>query len=106
VPLHLLDEAAAEGLLHARHEPAQGLLLGRLRRQNDENPPVYKLITMLVAAIPIILFLKTIFGRSRTMKLAAADFRRQIDYLVWVILLAIGCGIVYSVGKLIYSTWN
>ena len=68
---------------------------------------MYKLITILVAAIPIILFLRTIlFGRSKAMKLAVSDFRKQIDYLVWVILLAIGCGIVYSVGKLIYSMWN
>ena len=68
---------------------------------------MYKLITILVAAIPIILFLRTIFfGRSKAMKLAVSDFRKQIDYLVWVILLAIGCGIVYSVGKLIYSLWN
>ena len=68
---------------------------------------MYKLITILAAAIPIILFLRTIFfGRSKAMKLAVSDFRKQIDYLVWVILLAIGCGIVYSVGKLIYSMWN
>ena len=68
---------------------------------------MYKLITILVAAIPIILFLRTIFfGRSKAMKLAVSNFRKQIDYLVWVILLAIGCGIVYSVGKLIYSLWN
>ena len=68
---------------------------------------MYKLITILVAAIPIILFLRTIFfGRSKAMKLAVSDLRKQIDYLVWVILLAIGCGIVYSVGKLIYSMWN
>ena len=68
---------------------------------------MYKLITILVAAIPIILFLRTIFfGRSKAMKLAVSDFRKQIDYLVWVILLAIGCGIVYSVGKLTYSLWN
>jgi hypothetical protein len=37
------------------------------------------------AAIPIILFLTIFFGRSKAMK---------IDYLVWVILFAIGCGIV------------
>ena len=68
---------------------------------------MYKLITILVAAIPIILFLRTVFfGRSKAMKLAVSDFRKQIDYLVWVILFAIGCGIVYSVGKLIYSLWN
>ena len=68
---------------------------------------MYKLITILAAAIPIILFLKAIFfGRSKAMKLAISDFRKQIDYLVWMILFVIGCGIVYSVGKLIYSLWN
>jgi hypothetical protein len=67
---------------------------------------VFKLLTILAAAIPIILFLRTIFGRSKAVRLAASDFRKQVDYLVWVILLAVGCGIVYSVGKLIYSLWS
>jgi hypothetical protein len=64
---------------------------------------VFKLITILVAAIPIILFLKSIFGRSKAVQLAASDFKKQVDLLVWVILFAVGCGIVYAVGKLIYS---
>jgi hypothetical protein len=68
---------------------------------------VYKLITILVAAIPIIMFLRAIFfGRPKAMKLAISDFKKQIDYLVWMILFAIGCGIVYSVGKMLYSFWN
>ena len=68
---------------------------------------MYKLITILAAAIPIILFLRAIFfGRSKAMTLAVADFRKRIDYLVWMILFAIGCGIVYAVAKLIYSLWN
>jgi hypothetical protein len=67
---------------------------------------VFKLITILVAAIPIVLFLRTMFGRSKVMKQAASDFRKQVDLLVWVILLAVGCGIVYAVGKMIYSLWS
>ena len=67
---------------------------------------MFKLITILVAAIPIILFLRTMFGRSKAMQLAASDFRKQVDLLVWVILFAVGCGIVYAVGKLIYSLWS
>jgi hypothetical protein len=68
---------------------------------------MYKLITILVAAIPIVLFVRAVFfRRSKVLKVAASDFRRQVDYLVWVILLAIGCGIVYSVGRLIYSAWS
>jgi hypothetical protein len=67
---------------------------------------VFKLLTIIAAAIPIILFLRTIFGRSKAVRLAASDFQKQVDYLVWVILLAVGCGIVYSVGKLIYTLWS
>jgi hypothetical protein len=68
---------------------------------------MYKLITILVAVIPIVLFLKTaFFGRSQAMKQASAEFRRQIDYLVWVILFFIACGIVYSTIHLIYPIWK
>jgi hypothetical protein len=68
---------------------------------------VYKLITIIAAAIPVILFVKTVFfGQSKVMKAAVSDFRKQIDYLVWAILIAIGAGVVFSVGKLIYSMWS
>jgi ABC-type phosphate/phosphonate transport system permease subunit len=68
---------------------------------------MYKLITILVAAIPIVLFLKTaFFGRSQAMKQASADLRRQIDYLVWAILFIVACGILYSTVHLIYPMWK
>ena len=65
-----------------------------------------KLIAILVAAIPIILFLRTVFGRSQVMKQAAADLRRQIDYLVWGILIFVACGVAYSVVNLIHPIWK
>jgi hypothetical protein len=40
------------------------------------------------------------------MKEASASFRRQVDYLVWAILLLVGCALVYSVGTLLYSIWK
>jgi hypothetical protein len=65
---------------------------------------MFKLIVFLAAAIPIILFLRTVFlGRSKVIKEASANFRRQVDYLVWAILFAVGCSLVYSVWRLIYS---
>ena len=63
---------------------------------------MYKLIAILVAAIPVILFLRTVFGRSQAMKRASSELRRQIDYMVWAILFFILCGIVYSVVNLIH----
>lgn len=66
-----------------------------------------KLITFLAAAIPIILFLKTVlFGKSKVMREASAAFRKQVDYLVWGILFLVGCALTYTVGTLIYSFWK
>lgn len=68
---------------------------------------MYKLITILAAAIPIILFLKTvIFGKSKVLREATSEFRRQVDYLVWGFVFLIGCALVYSVGTLIHSMWK
>jgi hypothetical protein len=63
-----------------------------------------KAITLLAASIPVILFLKNLFfRRSKVLQQASAEFRKQIDYLVWGILILIGFGLLYSVGRLIYS---
>ena len=62
---------------------------------------MYKLISIILAAIPVILFLRTIFMGHLKRSQAVSDFRKQIDYLVWIILILIGCGLVYSLGKLI-----
>ena len=62
---------------------------------------MYKLISIILAAIPVILFLRTIFMGQLKRSQAVSEFRKQIDYLVWIILILIGCGFVYSLGKLI-----
>jgi hypothetical protein len=68
---------------------------------------MYKLITILAAAIPVILFLKTVFfGKSKVMREASASFRKQVDYLVWGIVVLVGGVLTYSVGSLIYSFWK
>jgi hypothetical protein len=64
---------------------------------------MYKLIGIVLVAIPVILFLRTIFMGQLKRSQAVSDFKKQIDYLVWIILILIGCGLVYSIGKLILS---
>ena len=64
---------------------------------------MYKLISIILAAIPVILFLRTILLGQLKRSRAVSEFRKQIDYLVWIILILIGCGLVYSIGKLILS---
>jgi hypothetical protein len=62
---------------------------------------MYKLIGIVLAAIPVVLFLRSIFTtRSKTRSQAVSHFKKQIDYLVWGILFLIGCEIVYFIGTL------
>jgi hypothetical protein len=65
---------------------------------------MYKLITILVAAIPVVLFLRNIFTtRSKTRSQAVSNFKKQVDYLVWAILISIGLEIAYLIGKLVLN---
>lgn len=68
---------------------------------------MFKLIAFVVAAMPVILFAKAIFfGKSKKASQAVAEFKKQVDRLVWVILFFIGCGVVYAIAKLIYQFWT
>jgi hypothetical protein len=63
---------------------------------------MYKLITILMAAIPVVLFLRNVFTtRSKVRSQAVSNFKKQVDYLVWAILILIGCEIAYLIGKLV-----
>jgi hypothetical protein len=62
-----------------------------------------KLIGIIVAAMPVILFARAIFMGSKQRAHAVSNFRKQVDYAVWAILFMIGLVLVFSVGKLIYD---
>ena len=65
---------------------------------------MYKLIGIILAAAPIVLFLRAILkGQLKKRSQGLSDFTKQMDYLVWAVLFLIGCGVAYSIGKLIYQ---
>ena len=35
---------------------------------------------------------------------AVSDFKKHMDYVFWVIMLVVGCGVIYSLGKLLYQS--
>jgi hypothetical protein len=69
-------------------------------------PVMYKIIGIILAVMPVVLFLRAIFMRSKKRSQAVSEFKKQLDYAVWLILFFIGCAVVYSVGKLIYQFWT
>jgi hypothetical protein len=62
-----------------------------------------KLIGVIVAVLPAILFVRALFMGSQRRRQAASDFRRQVDYVVWAILAMIGLFLVFAVGRLVYG---
>ena len=64
-----------------------------------------KFIGIVLALMPIVLFLRAMFMRSKKTSQAVSEFKKQLDYVVWLILFFIGCAIVYAVAKLIYQYW-
>ena len=63
-----------------------------------------KLIGLIVAAMPVILFARAMFMGSQRRSQAVSNFRKQVDYAMWAILFMIGLGLVFfSLGKLIYD---
>jgi hypothetical protein len=60
-----------------------------------------KLVWIILVLMPVVLFLRTFFTvQSKKRSQAVSNFKKQIDYLVWAILLLIACEIVYFVGTL------
>jgi hypothetical protein len=62
-----------------------------------------KLIGIIMAAMPVILFVRAMFMGSKKRSQAVSNFKKQVDYAVWAILFMIGCGVAFSIGKLIYD---
>jgi hypothetical protein len=66
-----------------------------------------KIIALIAAAIPLILFLRTVFGGRQT-KLGQAlrEFKKQIDLAIYLFLGIIGCVVVFGLGKLAWTWWT
>ena len=66
-----------------------------------------KIIAFLAAAIPIILFVRSIFFRRPTRFSAGLkEFKKQVDLAVWIFLGVVGCVVVFAAGRLIWTWWT
>lgn len=65
-----------------------------------------KFIAFISAAIPLILFVRAMFG-ARPTKLGAAwrEAKKQIDLGITIFLVIIGCVFAFVLGKLAWAWW-
>ena len=67
---------------------------------------LFKIIAFIAAAVPLILFVRTVFFQ-RTTKLGEGvkEFKKQFDLAIWIFLGLIGCIVVFAAGKLLWTWW-
>ena len=66
-----------------------------------------KIIGFLLAAIPVILFLRAIFfRRPNRISTAFAEFKKQIDLAIYIFLGIVGCVVVFALGKIAWTWWT
>jgi hypothetical protein len=66
-----------------------------------------KIIAFIAAAIPIILFVRAMFFRRPTrLGQVFSEFKKQIDYAVWIFLVLIACVALFAAGKLLWTWWE
>ena len=67
---------------------------------------VLKLLALLAAAIPLILFVRALLGRRPT-KLGGMmrEFKKQVDLAIWIFLGLIGCVLAVALGKVAWTWW-
>ena len=65
---------------------------------------IFKIIAFVAAAVPIFLFVRSIFFQRPTrINEGFKEFKKQSDLAVSIFLLLIGCVVIFAVGKLIWA---
>jgi hypothetical protein len=68
---------------------------------------IFKIIAFLAAAIPIFLFVRSIFfTRTTRINEGLREFKKQANLAVSIFLFLIVCVVVFAAGKLAWTWWS
>ena len=68
---------------------------------------LFKIIAFIAAAVPLFLFVRSVFFRRSTrLNEGVKEFKKQIDLAVWIFLTLVGIVVVFAAGKLIWTWWT
>jgi NADH:ubiquinone oxidoreductase subunit 6 (subunit J) len=66
-----------------------------------------KFIAFVAAALPLFLFVRSMFFRRPTrFSQQMKEFKKQVDLAVWIFLGLVGCLVAFAAGKLIWTWWG
>ncbi len=65
---------------------------------------IFKIMALVAAAIPIFLFVRSVFFRRPTrLNEGFKEFKKQSDVAVSIFLFLIACVVIFAVGKLVWA---
>ena len=68
---------------------------------------LFKIIAFIAALIPLILFVRAmLFRRPTRLGEGFKEFKKQIDYAVWIFLGLVACVALFAAGKLAWTWWE
>ena len=68
---------------------------------------IFKIIAFIAAAIPIFLFVRSIFFRRTTrINEGLKELKKQGNLAVSIFLVLIGCVVAFAAGKLVWTWWT
>jgi anaerobic C4-dicarboxylate transporter len=68
---------------------------------------IFKIIAFLAAAIPIFLFVRSVFFRRTTrINEGVKEFKKQANLAVTIFLFIIVCVVAFAAGKLLWTWWS
>jgi anaerobic C4-dicarboxylate transporter len=68
---------------------------------------IFKIMAFLAAAIPLFLFVRSMFFRRSTrLNEGLKEFKKQANLAVWIFLFLIACVVVFAAGKLAWTWWS
>ena len=68
---------------------------------------IFKIMAFLAAAIPIFLFVRSMFFRRSTrLNEGLKEFKKQANLAVSIFLFLIGCVVVFAAGNLAWTWWS
>lgn len=68
---------------------------------------LFKIIAFIAAALPVFLFVRAmLFRRPSRVSEGVREFKKQIDYAVWIFLGLIGFVGLFAAGKLLWTWWE
>jgi hypothetical protein len=68
---------------------------------------IFKIIALIAAAIPIFLFVRSVFfQRTTRVNEGLREFKKQANLAVSIFLFLIVCVVVFAAGKLAWTWWS